>query len=106
MRGRLLQDLVDQTGVQWVALVGPDALPIDFSPKDVEVNDAVAMWVALDHMAKDTPMRMLIKTEDVVMISNRVDEDRLLLMMATHDSNLGLLRNALGDAASRIIDLG
>jgi predicted regulator of Ras-like GTPase activity (Roadblock/LC7/MglB family) len=106
MRGRLLQDLANQNGVQWVALIGPDALPIDFSPKDVDVNDAVAMWVALDHMTKDTPVRMLIRTGEVMMISNRVDEDRILLIMADDDSNLGSLRSALSDAAIRIIDLG
>ena len=101
-----MQDLAEMNGVKWVAFIGPDALPIDFSPTDARVDDAVAMWVALDHMAQDTPVRMLVRTDDVVMVSNRVDEDRLLLMMASHDSNLGSLRDALQDAAGRIIDLG
>ena len=101
-----MQDLVELNGVKWVAFIGPDALPIEFSPNDARVDDAVAMWTALDHMTQDTPVRMLVKTDDVFMISNRVDEDRLLLMMASHDSNLGSLRSALQDAARRIVDLG
>ena len=101
-----MQDLAEMNGVRWVAFIGPDALPIEFSPTDARVDDAVAMWTALDHMTQDTPVRMLVKTDEVLMISNRVDEDRLLLMMVSHDSNLGSLRSALQDAASRIIDLG
>ena len=29
MRARLMQDTLDHEGVEWVALIGPDALPID-----------------------------------------------------------------------------
>ena len=105
MRTRLMEDLLDHDDVKWVALIGPDALPIDFAPSEQEVESAVAMWVGLDALVEDTPARMMVRTSEAVMLSHRVDEDRLLLIHANPNANLGSLRSALQDAAGRIIDL-
>ena len=100
-----MEDLLNQDGVKWVALIGPDALPIDFSPAEHDVGAAVAMWTGLDVLVEDTPARMMIRTSEAVMLSHRVDEDRLLLIQAESNTNLGSLRNLLQDTAGRIIDL-
>ena len=100
-----MEDLLNQDGVKWVALIGPDALPIDFSPVEHDVEAAVAMWTGLDVLVEDTPARMMIRTGEAVMLSHRVDEDRLLLIQAESNTNLGSLRNLLQDTAGRIIDL-
>jgi predicted regulator of Ras-like GTPase activity (Roadblock/LC7/MglB family) len=100
-----MEDLLNQDGVKWVALIGPDALPIDFSPAEHDVEAAVAMWTGLDVLVEDTPARMMIRTSEAVMLSHRVDEDRLLLIQAESNTNLGSLRNLLQDTAGRIIDL-
>ena len=105
MRARLMEDLLGHDGVKWVALIGPDALPIDFAPSEEGVESAVAMWVGLDVLVEDTPARMMVRTSEAVMLSHRVDEDRLLLIHAEPNANLGSLRSALQDAAGRIIDL-
>ncbi|MDP6323994.1 MAG: hypothetical protein QF722_04810 [Candidatus Thalassarchaeaceae archaeon] len=105
MRTRLMLDVLAHEGVDWVALIGPDALPIDFAPKTHDVDSAVAMWTDLDFLVEDTPARMLVRTSEALMISHRVDEDRLLLIHAGLDVNVGMLRNTLESAAQRIIDL-
>ena len=100
-----MEDLLNLSGVKWVAFIGPDALPIDFLPADQDVGAAVAMWVGLDGLVADTPTRMMVRTGEVVMLAHRVDEDRLLLIHAGINANLGSLRSALHDPAERIIDL-
>ena len=100
-----MEDLVKQNGVKWVALIGPDALAIDFSPPEQDVEGAVAMWSGLDALIDDAPARMMVRTGEAVMLSHRVDEDRLLLIQTESNANLGALRSALQDAAGRIIDL-
>ena len=100
-----MDDLLNQDGVKWVAFIGPDALPIDFSPPDQDVEAAVAMWAGLDVLVEDTPARMMVRTGEALMLSHRVDEDRLLLIQAELNANIGSLRNALQNAAGRIIDL-
>ena len=100
-----MEDLLNLSGVKWVAFIGPDALPIDFLPADQDVGAAVAMWVGLDGLVADTPTRMMVRTGEVVMLAHRVDEDRLLLIHAEINANLGSLRSALQDAAERIVDL-
>ena len=105
MRARLMRDILDHEGVDWVVLVGPDALPIDFVPTDLDVHSAAAMWVGLDSLVEDTPARMMVRTSDAIMLSHRVDEDRLLLISTELGSNIGMLRTVLQEAAQRIIDL-
>ena len=105
MRTRLIEDILDLRGVKWVALIGPDALPIDFLPTEQDVGAAVAMWVGLDVLVEDTPARMMVRTDEALMLAHRVDEDRLLLIHAEINANLGSLRSALEDAAERIVDL-
>ena len=100
-----MEDLLNLSGVKWVAFIGPDALPIDFLPADQDVGATVAMWVGLDGLVADTPTRMMVRTGEVVMLAHRVDEDRLLLIHAEINANLGSLRSALEDAAERIVDL-
>ena len=100
-----MEDLLNLSGVKWVAFIGPDALPIDFLPADQDIGAAVAMWVGLEGLVADTPTRMMVRTGEVVMLAHRVDEDRLLLIHAGINANLGSLRSALQDAAERIIDL-
>jgi len=100
-----MQDVLSLEGVKWIALIGPDALPIDFSPPGIDVDAAVAMWTGLDLLVDDTPARMLVRTSEAVMLSHRVDEDRLLLTLADLSVNVGKLRSILANAAERIIDL-
>ena len=105
MRTRLMQDLLSQEGVKWVALVGPDALPIDFIPISEDVESAVAMWFGLDSLLEDVPVRMLLRTNGALMLAHRVDENRLLLIQSGSGANVGALRSMLEDAAGRIVDL-
>ena len=105
MRTRLMQDLLSQEGVKWVALVGPDALPIDVIPSSEDVESAVAMWFGLDSLLEDVPVRMLLRTSDALMLAHRVDENRLLLIQSRSSANVGALRRMLEDAAGRIVDL-
>jgi predicted regulator of Ras-like GTPase activity (Roadblock/LC7/MglB family) len=100
-----MQDVLAHDGVTWVALIGPDALPIDFLPGDSDVDSAVAMWVGLDALLEDTPAKMLVRTNGALMLSQRVDEDRLLLTLADLNVNIGKLRSTLSEVAERIIDL-
>ena len=105
MRARLMQDVLNHEGVDWVALIGPDALPIDFAPNSCEIESAVAMWFDLDFLVDDTPARMMIRTSEALMLSHRVDENRLILIQTQLSVNIGALRNELENAARRIIDL-
>ena len=105
MRTRLMQDILDHEGVDWVALVGPDALPIDFVPAGIDIHSAAAMWNGLDSLVNDTPARMMVRTSEAIMLSHRVDENRLILVRSELGTNIGLLRATLEDAARRIIDL-
>ena len=105
MRTRLMQDVLNHEGVDWVALVGPDALPIDFVPGGIDVHSATAMWNGLDSLVSDTPARMMVRTSEAIMLSHRVDENRLILIRAEWSSNIGMLRATLKEAAQRIIDL-
>ena len=105
MRTRLMQDILNHEGVDWVALVGPDALPIDFVPADIDVHSAAAMWNGLDSLVSDTPARMMVRTSEAIMLSHRVDENRLILIRAELGANIGMLRATLEEAAQRIIDL-
>ena len=106
MRTRLMQDVLSHDGVSWVALIGPDALPIDFLPNNCDVDSAVAMWIGLDSLLKDTPAKILVRTNEALMLSQRVDENRLLLTLADLNVNIGKLRSTLSEVAERIIDLG
>ena len=105
MRTRLMQDILDHEGVDWVALVGPDALPIDFVPAGIDIHSAAAMWDGLDSLVSDTPARMMVRTSEAIMLSHRVDENRLILVRSQLGTNIGMLRATLEDAARRIIDL-
>ena len=105
MRTRLMQDILGHEGVDWVALVGPDALPIDFVPAGIDIHSAAAMWDGLDSLVGDTPARMMVRTSEALMLSHRVDENRLILVRADLGTNIGMLRATLEDAALRIIDL-
>ncbi len=100
-----MQDLLNHEGVDWVALIGADALPIDFAPKTYDVDSAVAMWTGLDFLVEDVPARMMVRTSEAMMLSHRIDEDRLLLIHTELGVNVGMLRNELEGAARRIIDL-
>ena len=100
-----MEDLLNQNGVKWVALIGHDALPIDYFPQEQDVEGAVAMWAGLDALVEDTPAQMMVRTDEAVMLSHRVDEDRILLIQTESNANLGAIRSALEDAAVRIIDL-
>ena len=105
MRTRLMHDLLGKDEVKWVALVGPDALPIDFAPESEDVEAAVAMWLGLDSLLDDVPVRMLLRTSEALMLAHRVDENRLLLIQSGVGANIGALRSVLEKAASRIVDL-
>ena len=105
MRTRLMQDVLAEEGVAWVALIGPDALPIDYLPKDSDVDSAVAMWTGVDSLVTDTPAKMLVKTSESFLVSQRVDEDRILLTLTDLNINIGNLRRTLSNTAERIIDL-
>ena len=48
---------------------------------------------------------MMVRTSEGIMLSHRVDEDRLILISAELSSNVGMLRAKLEDVAQRIIDL-
>ena len=100
-----MQDTLDHEGVEWVALIGPDALPIDFLPSDIDLHSAAAMWSGLDSLVNDTPARMMVRTSEKIMLSHRIDEDRLILISAELSSNVGMLRGKLEETARRIIDL-
>jgi predicted regulator of Ras-like GTPase activity (Roadblock/LC7/MglB family) len=63
------------------------------------------MWVGLDFLVDDTPARMMIRTSEALMLSHRVDENRLILIQTQLSVNIGALRNELENAARRIIDL-
>ena len=105
MRTRLMQDILSHEGVDWVALVGPDALPIEFVPTDIDIHSAAAMWDGLDSLVRDAPARMMVRTTEALMLSHRVDENRLILIRAELGANIGMLRVALEDAVGRVIDL-
>ena len=48
---------------------------------------------------------MMVRTSEAIMLSHRVDENRLILVRAELGTNIGMLRATLEDAARRIIDL-
>ena len=59
----------------------------------------------MDALLEDTPAKMLVRTNGALMLSQRVDEDRLLLTLADLNVNIGKLRSTLSEVAERIIDL-
>ena len=105
MRDRLMQDILEHEGIQWVALTGPDALPIANAPDNPDAEAIVAKWHGLDFLASETPAKMMIRTNEAILLSNRVDENRILLAVASQTVNVGSARSVLQDAAARILDL-
>ena len=105
MRDRLMDDLLGLDGVQWIGLIGPDALPISFAPDNQDAEAIAAIWHGLDQLADEVPARMMVRTSEVILLSNRVDENRILLVVASHNVNVGMVRTILQDAAIRILDL-
>ena len=105
MRDRLMQDVLTCEGVQWISLIGPDALPIVSAPKNPDAESIAAIWFGLDQLTSEVSEKMLIRTSEAIFLSNRVDENRILLVLAEHDANIGLIRTVLRDAALRILDL-
>ena len=105
MRDRLMQDILEHEGIQWVALIGPDALPIANVPDNPDTEAIVANWHGLDLLAPEIPAKMMIRTNETILLSNRVDENRILLAVASKAVNVGSARSVLQDAAVRILDL-
>ena len=105
MRDRLMDDLLGLDGIQWIGLIGPDALPISFAPDNQDAEAIAAIWHGLDQLADEEPARMMVRTSEAILLSNRVDENRILLVVASHNVNVGMVRTILQDAAIRILDL-
>lgn len=100
-----MDDVLEIEGIQWIALIGPDALPISFAPENKDAEAIAAIWHGLDQLADEVPARMMVRTSEAIMLSNRVDENRILLVGASHNVNVGMVRTILQDAATRILDL-
>ena len=100
-----MQDVLGCEGIQWIALIGPDALPIISIPENQNSEATTAIWFGLDQLADEMPAKMLIRTNESILLSNRVDENRILLATASTDANIGFLRTVLEDAATRLLDL-
>ncbi|MBD13586.1 MAG: hypothetical protein CMJ72_00295 [Planctomycetaceae bacterium] len=105
MRDRLMLDVLECEGIEWIALIGPDALPISCAPENPDAEAIAAIWFGLDQLSNEMPAKMMIRTTDAILLSNRVDENRILLVVASHAANVGLARTILKDAASRMLDL-
>ena len=109
MRERLVQDLSDLEGVQWVALIGPEALPISLAPQTNQAESAAAMWLDLEARAEvllgGIPERFTLRSELSIMLSHRINQDYVVLMRANTDANIGSLRISLAVAAERILPL-
>ena len=101
-----MDDLADIDGVEWVALIGADALTIEHSPPSDQGEIAAAMWIALESRAEvllgGVPEKFTLTSEHAMMLSNRLDNEHVLLMRASPNSNVGKLRKALADASERI----
>ena len=100
-----MDDVLNLEGIQWIALIGPDALPISFAPDNQDAEAISAIWHGLDQLADGMPARMMVRTSEAILLSNRVDENRILLVVATHNVNVGMARTILQDTAIRILDL-
>tara|TARA_Y100000589_G_scaffold129984_1_gene123619 strand:- start:2108 stop:2413 length:306 start_codon:yes stop_codon:yes gene_type:complete len=100
-----MQDILECEGILWVVLIGPDALPITNTPDNPDAEAIVANWHGLDLLAPEIPAKMMIRTNEKILLSNRVDENRILLAVASLSVNVGLARSILQDAAARILDL-
>ncbi len=109
MRERLVQDLSDLDGVEWVALIGPEALPVSLAPHTSQAEGAAAMWLDLEARAEvllgGIPERFTLRSDLSTMLSHRINQDYVVLMRATTDANLGALRISLAEAAERIFPL-
>jgi|GEM_PF-1010540 predicted regulator of Ras-like GTPase activity (Roadblock/LC7/MglB family) len=104
MRGRLLADLASPDGVDWVVIIGEDALPMDYAPADSDLADATAQWSTLQAKV-GSPMRMTVRGDEATLLSHRIDAVHSILMRISTDGNLGASRAALADAAGRLVDL-
>ncbi|MDP6906991.1 MAG: hypothetical protein QF440_06190 [Candidatus Thalassarchaeaceae archaeon] len=106
MRDRILADLSDLNGVQWVALIGPEALPISIHPHSDQAENAAAMWLGLEARAEvllgGVPEKFTLRSDSAIMLSHRVDLGHIILMRADVGTNLGGLRNSINDAAELI----
>tara|TARA_B100000579_G_scaffold418343_1_gene415793 strand:- start:14 stop:319 length:306 start_codon:yes stop_codon:yes gene_type:complete len=100
-----MQDILEHEGIDWIALIGHDALPISNAPENPNAEAIAAIWFGLDQFTNAMPAKMMIRTSDAILLSNRVDENRILLAVASHDVNVGLARRLLEDAAGRMLDL-
>ena len=100
-----MDDVLAIEGIQWIALIGPAALPISFAPDNHDAEAISAIWHGLEQLADEMPARMMVRTSEAIMLSNRVDENRILLVGASHNVNVGMVRTILQDAATRILDL-
>ena len=100
-----MDDLLGLDGIQWIGLIGPDALPISFAPDNQDAEAIAAIWHGLDQLTDEVPARMMVRTSEAILLSNRVDENRILLVVASHNVNVGMVRTILQDAAIRILDL-
>lgn len=101
-----MQDLADLEGVQWAALIGPEALPISLAPHSAQAESAAAMWLDLEARAEvllgGIPERFTLRSELAIMLSHRINQDFVLLMRVATNVNLGGLRISLAEAAERI----
>ena len=104
-----MDDLADIDGVEWVALIGADALTIEHSPPSEQGENAAAMWIALESRAEvllgGVPEKFTLGSDKAILLSHRLDNDHVVLMRASPNSNIGKLRKALSDASERIKDL-
>lgn len=103
MRRRLLQDLAVLEPVEWAAIVGEDALPVEVCPAE-DVADAVARWASIESRV-GRPQRLLVRGEEANLASHRIDATHLLLIRFRETPNIGGLRHALAEAAERLVDL-
>jgi predicted regulator of Ras-like GTPase activity (Roadblock/LC7/MglB family) len=109
MRQRLMQDLADLDGVEWVVLIGDELLPLAVAPASEQAEAAAAMWIGLEFRAEvllgGIPERLTIRADAAMMLSHRLDLAHVLLLRAGPEGNLGAIRLALTDAAERMVTL-
>ncbi len=110
MRGRIIADISAEQSVRWVCIVGPDGLPIEAEPADIETTEIGAALTATLLTAGsvelgDRAERVTLIGSDGILIVIRIDDAHDLAVAMERTPRHGAVRSTAIHAARRLATL-
>jgi len=103
MREEILTDITGFEGVKWVVIIGPDALSIEHSPREIDIEKYVANWHALESKSPENTKKIHVKAENALLFSEKIDDAHMLLVGADMSSNVGAIRSKISDEVGKLM---